>query len=256
MLVKLIAILKFLKWPYFVVTEIIGLAGIPGDVDMWGVRLIPFMEIFDYWIVRAALVISGILAVTYPKWLPWLRNRTRQASPPPEPEATNAQAEPKSKLLTEPQATRPNVTPLKYGTRDFEEGLFLKNIGEAAAYDVTLGPFRLGLRTVSFEGAEVPLLEPGETCFFYPKPHGHTTILPALEKSRCALFAFLRTWQYEIVERIEDARAKLQGSIRYKDQSGAEHETICTIGVDVCGDNGLVVRACQGSLGSTQDDGV
>ena len=37
----------------------------------------PFIELLDYWIVRASLVASGLLAVTYPKWLPWLRNRTR-----------------------------------------------------------------------------------------------------------------------------------------------------------------------------------
>ena len=67
------------KWSYFFVSEIIGWAGIPDDLTAWSAGLkVLDMQVFDLWLVRLALIISGGLVLTYPQWWPWFSRRTRE----------------------------------------------------------------------------------------------------------------------------------------------------------------------------------
>ena len=61
---------KILRWGYFCISEVIGWAGLPGDLNRWGDAMPSILEILDMWLVRATLVISGIIVLAYPKWKP------------------------------------------------------------------------------------------------------------------------------------------------------------------------------------------
>ncbi len=64
---------KVFKWPYICISEIIGLAGVPGDLALWGRTMTPLLEWLDAsWIARAFLVLSGLLVLTYSRWKPHL----------------------------------------------------------------------------------------------------------------------------------------------------------------------------------------
>ncbi len=53
---------------YFVVSEVIGWAGIPDDLKGWASWLKPMESIFDNYVVRVSLIISGGLVITCPQW--------------------------------------------------------------------------------------------------------------------------------------------------------------------------------------------
>lgn len=64
---------KVFKWPYICISEIIGLAGVPSDLALWGRTMTPLLEWLDAsWIARAFLVLSGLLVLTYSRWKPHL----------------------------------------------------------------------------------------------------------------------------------------------------------------------------------------
>ena len=87
------SIATFLKWGYFVVSEIIGWAGVPDDINAWGRTMTPLLELLDIWGVRAFLVLSGIAVVTYSQWKPRvasiLRRRRTSGERPNEDEHTD-----------------------------------------------------------------------------------------------------------------------------------------------------------------------
>ena len=70
-----------IRWAYFLVSETIGVAGIPGDIKSWsswiGTTGVGIMEFFDSLWVRAALVVSGGLVLTYPQWAPTIVKKLR-----------------------------------------------------------------------------------------------------------------------------------------------------------------------------------
>ena len=78
---RVVAFLAVLKWPYILVSEIIGWAGVPDNIVTWRTVLTPYLEFLDYWIVRAFLVVSGILVLAYPRWSLWLWIRIRPLYP-------------------------------------------------------------------------------------------------------------------------------------------------------------------------------
>lgn len=64
------------KWIYVCASEFIGWAGVPDDISTWSVVMSPFLEWLDSsWWARAALVLSGLIVLTYPQWLPRLIGR-------------------------------------------------------------------------------------------------------------------------------------------------------------------------------------
>ena len=76
---KLNLVGRISKWSYFFVSEIIGWAGIPDDLTAWSAGLkVLDMQVFDLWLVRLTLIISGGLVLTCPQWWPWFSRRTRE----------------------------------------------------------------------------------------------------------------------------------------------------------------------------------
>ena len=59
------------KTLYLLISTIIGLAGVPGDLVLWGRTMTPFLEWLDSsWLARAFLVLSGFVVFTYSRWKP------------------------------------------------------------------------------------------------------------------------------------------------------------------------------------------
>ena len=56
---------------------LVGVGGIRGDLKGWG----EFSPVLDHWLTHYFLCVSGMVAITYPQWLPWVR---RQWVRPPE----------------------------------------------------------------------------------------------------------------------------------------------------------------------------
>ena len=67
---------------YFVVSEIIGLAGVPSDLKVWECALNPYLDLLDIWAVRAFLVVSGLVVVTSPWWKPHIVPQKRDQDVP------------------------------------------------------------------------------------------------------------------------------------------------------------------------------
>ena len=130
------------------------------------------------------------------------------------------------------------IIPTKYGKRGDEEGLFIKNVSNDPAYDVSVEPFSMGHLMVSWRGPEVAVLEAGHECFFYPETKG-TPYNGPLTHASSGFFVLLRNWQ----SAIEDLKAEVEGIIRYKDAKFTPQETRYRVGVDLHnGNGGLVVR--------------
>lgn len=129
----------------------------------------------------------------------------------------------------------PNVIPIRYGREGLLEGLFLKNVGEKPALDITVDPIQVGLWSVSFIGPEITLIEPGHTCFFEVNVEGPPT--PLASGSR--LFRALRGWQNDT----KDWSREVTGHIQYKDLNGVSRKTTYKVEVDVLNrDCSVVVR--------------
>lgn len=71
---------RILKWAYIACSEIIGFAGIPDDIASWNSIMGPLLELIDQsWVVRALLVLSGILVFSYRSWSPLIFRSYREA---------------------------------------------------------------------------------------------------------------------------------------------------------------------------------
>ena len=93
MAARVVAAAKALKWIYFGMAEVVGLAGMPDDVREWKDWMPPLVDFLEIWAVRAGLVLSGIAVITYGKWRPVLagllgRLAKSKKAPRPEPEPT------------------------------------------------------------------------------------------------------------------------------------------------------------------------
>ena len=131
---------------------------------------------------------------------------------------------------------KPKIDP-KSGWNGNYHGLFLENVGEVKAYNITIEPLQMGNYFTELIGPEVSQLDPGDTCFFHPNSAPPVLLLNS--PSSTAIFNMLRSWQKEI----EDFGAKAQGRISYKDRDGEDHETRYMVGVDVLNrSDGLVVE--------------
>ena len=70
-------ILSVLRWGYFCLSEFIGFAGIPDNLETWGAWFKILAPILDHWGARVALIITGGIILTFPRWLPKLRVRRK-----------------------------------------------------------------------------------------------------------------------------------------------------------------------------------
>ena len=61
---------------------ILGLAGIPDNVQGWWGWLAMLEPYIDSWLIRVALSLVGLLAFTYPQWLLYLTSRKAKVSDP------------------------------------------------------------------------------------------------------------------------------------------------------------------------------
>ena len=131
---------------------------------------------------------------------------------------------------------KPEIDP-KSGWNDDYHGLFLENVGEVKAYNITIEPLQMGNYSIEFTGPEISQLDSGDTCFFHP--NAAPPILLRNSLGSTAIFEMLRNWQKEI----GDFGAKAQGRISYKDRDGKDYETRYMVGVNVLNrDDGLVVE--------------
>ena len=68
------SILSPLKWLCIILSELVGLAGIPDDLAKWETVMTPILEYIDQsWAIRASLVLSGIMVATVSLWWPRVR---------------------------------------------------------------------------------------------------------------------------------------------------------------------------------------
>lgn len=136
---------------------------------------------------------------------------------------------------------KPQVDPVSGWDKRGYHGLFLKNVGDAKAYDVTMEPLQMGKYSIEFIGPEVSQLEPGDTRFLHP--NSAPSILLRDFPSGAAIFKMLCNWRKEI----GDLEAEAEGRIKYKDRNGVDYETRYAIGADVLKSDGLTVRVVTGS---------
>ena len=61
-------LLVLARWLYFAFSEIIGFGGWRDDYNAWIRWLKPMEPFFESWLVRAFLIISGGIVLTYPQW--------------------------------------------------------------------------------------------------------------------------------------------------------------------------------------------
>ena len=143
-------------------------------------------------------------------------------------------------LQASPEHAQPKVIPVKYGEANQHElgneGLFLKNLGEPAV-DIVVHPFKLGPRTITFSGPEVPYLDTGDTHFLAVDVEG-----PSRNHSM-TLFHPFRAWQQDIGDLTREAT----GRVTYKDVHGGAYETTYQMGVDVLNRDGSMVVRFMGS---------
>ena len=235
------------RWGYFVVSEIIGFAGVPDDLAAWRTNLkaMAIIQVLDIWFVRWALIISGGLVLTYPQW--WPKFCGKITAKKPERSAEEPVVVEEEPAVTESSSVLDStLIPVRYGRNGLEEGLFVKNVGEKPLLDVSVDPLRLGSWTVSFIGPEITYLEAGDTCFFGIAVEGPPTPL----SDGLRLFRVLRGWQNG------DWGREATGHIRYKDIGGMNRETWYRIGVDVLNrDGGIVVGVVSGSSGHKKESG-
>ena len=139
------------------------------------------------------------------------------------------------------ELNQPEVDPTSGWDDRGYHGIFLKNVGDAKAYNVTMKPLQMGKYSIEFTGPEVSQLEPGDTRFLHP--NSAPSILLRNFPGGAAIFQMLRSWQMEI----GDLEAAAEGRIKYEDRNGVNYETRYTIGADVLNSDGLAVRVVTGS---------